>query len=249
MIRREACPQCGSTWYKRNGHIHTGKQNHRGKHCGRAFVLTPENSVITEEQRELVERLLLERISLRGICRAVGVGLQWLLQFMSARFQAAPEDLYVKPADGTPAVILQRLEAELDELWSFVGKKANRQWVWIAMDAATRQVIAFHVGERSSQSATALWEKIPAVYQEQAIFYTDQYAVYTGVIPSARHRAISKLARRTNHVERFNCTLRQRVSRLVRATLSFSKNLANHIGAIKYFICHYNLTKCAALPE
>jgi IS1 family transposase len=205
--------------------------------------------VITEEQRELVERLLLERISLRGICRAVGVGLQWLLQFMSARFQAAPEDLYVKPADGTPAVILQRLEAELDELWSFVGKQANRQWVWIAMDAATRQVIAFHVGDRSSQSATALWEKIPAVYQEQAIFYTDQYAVYTGVIPSARHRAISKLARRTNHVERFNCTLRQRVSRLVRATLSFSKNLANHIGAIKYFICHYNLTKCAALPE
>jgi len=249
MIRREACPQCGSTWYKRNGHIHTGKQNHRGKHCGRAFVLTPENSVITEEQRERVERLLRERISLRGICRAVGVGLQWLLQFMSARFQAAPEDLYVKPADGTPAVILQRLEAELDELWSFVGKQANRQWVWIAMDAATRQVIAFHVGDRSSQSATALWEKIPAVYQEQAIFYTDQYAVYTGVIPSARHRAISKLARRTNHVERFNCTLRQRVSRLVRATLSFSKNLANHIGAIKYFICHYNLTKCAALPE
>jgi hypothetical protein len=36
---------------------------------------------------------------------------------------------------------------------------------------------------------------------------------------------------------------------LVRSTLSFSKNLTNHIGAIKYFICHYNLTKCAALPE
>jgi len=35
----------------------------------------------------------------------------------------------------------------------------------------------------------------------------------------------------------------------VRATLSFSKKLSNHIGAIKYFICDYNLTKCAALPE
>jgi hypothetical protein len=45
---------------------------------------------------------------------------------MVARFQAAPEDLYAKPADGTPAVMLQRLEAELDELWSFVGTKANR---------------------------------------------------------------------------------------------------------------------------
>jgi IS1 family transposase len=217
--------------------------------CGRAFVLTPENFVITAEQRALIERLLLERISLRGICRAVGVGLQWLLQFMVTRFQAAPEDLYIKAADSTPTVILQQLEAELDELWSFVGKKENRQWVWIAMDASTRQVIAFYVGDRSSQSAMALWEQIPAVYQEQAMFYTDQYAVYTGVIPPTRHRAISKLARKTNHVERFNCTLRQRVSRLVRATLSFSKNLANHIGAIKYFICDYNLTMSAALPE
>ena len=249
MMTREACPQCGSTWYKRNGHIHTGKQNHRCKLCGRAFVLNPEHPVITDEQRTLIERLLLERISLRGICRAVGVGLQWLLQFMVERFQAAPEHLYAEPPGGTPTVILQRLEAELDELWSFVGTKANRQWVWIAMDATTRQVIAFHVGDRSSQSATALWEKIPAVYQEHALFYTDHYAVYTAVIPSAQHRAISKLARKTNHVERFNCTLRQRVSRLVRATLSFSKKLSNHIGAIKYFICDYNLTKGAALPE
>src|SRR5215472_7084953 len=153
MITRGACPQCRSNWFKRNGHIHTGKQNHRCKLCGRAFVLSPENHLITEEQRMLIDRLLLERISLRGICRAVGVGLQWLLQFMSARFQAAPADLHAKPAAGGLAVILQRLEAELDELWSFVGKKANRQWVWIAMDATTRQVVAFHVGDRSQDSA------------------------------------------------------------------------------------------------
>jgi insertion element IS1 protein InsB len=248
MTPREACPQCGSRWYKRNGHIHTGKQNHRCKVCGRAFVLTPDNAVITEEQRMLIARLLLERISLRGICRAVGVGLQWLLQVMVTRFQAVPEDLYAKPADGTPAVILQRLEAELDELWSFVGKKAKRQWVWIAMDATTRRVIAFHVGDRSQASAEQLWANLPAVYREQAMFYTDQYAVYKGIIPPARHHAIAKLARNTNHVERFNCTLRQRVSRLVRSTLSFAKKLANHVGAIKYFICDYNLARCATLP-
>lgn len=126
MIMRETCPQCGSTWYKRNGHIHTGKQNHRCKRCGRAFVLLPENHLITEEQRTLVERLLLERISLRGICRAVGVGLRWLLQFMVDRFAAAPDHLYVRPQEGKQTVILQQLKAEVDELWSFVGKKANR---------------------------------------------------------------------------------------------------------------------------
>jgi IS1 family transposase len=66
------------------------------------------------------------------------------------------------------------------------------------------------------------------------------------VIPSAQHRAISKLARKTNHIERFNNTLRQRLSRLGREALSFSKTLANHISTIKLFICHYNLTKAAA---
>jgi insertion element IS1 protein InsB len=196
----------------------------------------------------VIERLLLERISLRGICRVIGVGLRWLLSFMGERFTATPDDLYVQPTAGTRRVVLQRLEAEMDELWSFVGRKADRHWVWIAMDAETRQIIAFHVGDRSRQSAHALWEKLPREYQAQATFYTDCYEVYKGVIPPAQHRAITKLARKTNHVERFNCTLRQRVSRLVRSTLSFSKSLANHIGAIKYFICDYNLTRCAALP-
>jgi hypothetical protein len=47
-------------------------------------------------------------------------------------------------------------------------------------------------------------------------------------------------------IERFNNTLRQRVARLVRDALSFAKKLANHIGAIKLSICHYNLTRAAA---
>ena len=41
-------------------------------------------------------------------------------------------------------VVLRRLEAEADEMWSFVQKKANKQWIWIAMDRTTRQIIAFH---------------------------------------------------------------------------------------------------------
>jgi insertion element IS1 protein InsB len=86
------------------------------------------------------------------------------------------------------------------------------------------------------------------LYRQHATFYTDRYVVYDGVIPTAQHRAISKLARTTNHLERFNNTLRQRVSRLAREALSFSKKLANHIGALKLFICHdnYNLTRAAA---
>jgi insertion element IS1 protein InsB len=134
----------------------------------------------------------------------------------------------------------------LDEMASFVQKKANKQWVWIAMDAKTCHIIAFHVGDRSHTSAEQLWAKMPQAYRQHATFYTDQYVVYGKVMPAAQHQAISKLACKTNHIEQFNNTLRQRVSRLVRDALSFSKKLANHIGAIKLFICHYNLTRAAA---
>jgi hypothetical protein len=107
------------------------------------------------------------------------VGFRWLLQLMVARFQVAPAPLYVKPAEGAPTIILQRLEAELDELWSLVRTKEKRQGGGLPCEATTRQVIAFHVGDRSGQSATALGEKIPAVDQEHAVFYTNHYAAYT----------------------------------------------------------------------
>ena len=207
-----------------------------------------EGRLISDEQRTMIEHLLRERISLRGICRAVGVSLTWLLHFMVGRFATCPDDLHVRVPSRPTDVVLRRLEAEADEMWSFVTKRANKQWIWIAMDATTRQVIAFHVGGRSRDSAIVLWAKIPLVYREQATFHTDQYDAYTGGIPAERHKAITKKARKTNHIERFNNTLRQRVSRLVRDTLSFSKKLANHIGAVKFFICHYNLARVAALP-
>jgi insertion element IS1 protein InsB len=55
-----------------------------------------------------------------------------------------------------------------------VKQKANKQWVWIAMDKQMRQIIAFHIGDRSHDSARQLWANLPEVYREEATFYTDQ---------------------------------------------------------------------------
>jgi len=245
MVVRDTCPGCGSNRYKNNGHTRHGKQNHQCKTCGRPFTANPLDRSIAPEQRLRIEQLWRERISLRGICRAVGVSLPWLLHLLVECFPACPDDLHVQLSARPTAVVMSRLEAEADEMWSFVQKKANQQWIWIAMAAMTRQIMAFHGGDRSRESGKELWTNMPLVYRAPATFYTDQYAVYTRVIPAEQHRAIMKHARKTNPIERCNNTLRQRVSRLLRKTLSFSKKLANHIGAIRYFICHYNLTKAA----
>ena len=139
------------------------------------------------------------------------------------------------------------LTIECDELWSFVQKKDNKQWIWIALDVQTRQVIAFHVGRRDKEAAKQLWQKIPQVYQQNADFYSDLYDSYVGVIPKTQHFRVIKQSGLTNHIERFNNTLRHRVSRLVRDSLAFSKTVENHINAIAYFICDYNLTINLAL--
>jgi hypothetical protein len=49
-----------------------------------------------------------------------------------------------------------------------------------------------------------------------------------------------KETRQTNQVERLNNTFRQRLSRLVSKSLSFSTKLGNHRRAIWYFIHDYN---------
>ena len=170
MVIRDACPRCQSSKYTKNGHIHNGKQNHQCQDCGRQFVVDAPHREIGAEQRTGVERLLCEKISLHGICRALGVIIRWLMDFMGARFAAAPDHLHVQPVASSCDVVLGCLEGEADELGSFVQKKANSYWLWLAMDKQTRQILAFHVGDRSQNSAKQLWAKIPQVYREQARF-------------------------------------------------------------------------------
>jgi IS1 family transposase len=117
---------------------------------------------------------------------------------------------------------------------------------WLAIDRETRQVIAFHVGGRTSLDAQELWSHIPPVYKEYGKFYTDYCASYEAAIPINQHRAHGKDAGFTNHIERLNLTIRSRCSRLVRKSISFSKSLINHIGSIRYFLQTYNREVLAA---
>lgn len=132
------------------------------------------------------------------------------------------------------------LTIQCDQLWSFVDHKGNKQWVWLALDADTREIVGVYIGTPDETAARQLWNSLPPVYCQCAVAYTDFWTAYAAVLPNKRHRALGKQTGKTSYIERFNNTLRQRVSRLVRKTLSFSKSLENHIGAIWYFVHYYN---------
>jgi len=129
---------------------------------------------------------------------------------------------------------------ELDELWSFVRFRKNKRWIWIVLCRRTRQIVAFVIGDRSAKTCAKLWKRIPAAYRRCHSF-SDFWDAYEKVFPEETHRSVGKESGQTNHVERWNCTLRQKVARFVRKTLSFSKADYMHHIVTRWFIVEYNL--------
>lgn len=229
-----SCPRCGSEHTIKNGSTHNGKAKNQCKDCGRQFVVNPKNKTVSNETKQLIDKLLLERISLRGIQRVTGVSWSWLQNYVNNKFSHTLRQVSVS------AKVRGKLIIECDELWSFVFAKKHKFYVWLAIDRKTREIIGCYIGDRSRQSAKKLWESLPGIYRQCAVVYTDFWESYKTVIPSKRHHAVGKETGQTNHIERLNNTFRQRISRLVRKSLSFSKKLQNHVGAIWYFIHDYN---------
>ena len=49
--------------------------------------------------------------------------------------------------------------------WSFVNHKGNKQWIWLALDKKTREIVGCYIGERSEQGARGLWNSLPSIYR------------------------------------------------------------------------------------
>ena len=128
---------------------------------------------------------------------------------------------------------------EFDELWSYVQCKEQQAWLWMVLCRRTRQVIAYAIGDRSEKTCRWLWTRMPERYRTLRS-YSDFYHAYLNVIPEEQHEAVGKDSGQTNHIERFNNTLRQRLGCLVRKTLSFSKSLAWHQLRIRLFLLRHN---------
>jgi IS1 family transposase len=148
----------------------------------------------------------------------------------------------VEPDPAEPAMSV----LELDELWSFVLKRANKRWIWMALSRATRQVVAYLVGDRSAATCRTLWERIPAAYG-RAHCSSDVGEASQVVIPSAPHTAVGKESGLTAHVERWNNTLRQRLGRFVRKSRSCSKSETMHELCLRLFLHEYNSSLALSL--
>ena len=179
---------------------------------------------------------------MRGVERVFQVPRQRLAAWLQEEAETLPE------LDTTLVEPREDDALELDELWSFVQKKQNKQWIWIALLRSSRQVVAYAIGDRSEATCRRLWEQIPKRYRALQTF-SDFWDAYQKVIPAEQHHAVGKGTGQTAHVERWNNTLRQRVGRFVRKTLSFSKSETFHEIVLKLFIYRYNRQRLALISQ
>jgi IS1 family transposase len=90
-------------------------------------------------------------------------------------------DTLVEPALDDPDTTTTTTTLELDELWPFVFKKTRKRWVWLALCRATRQVVAYAIGNRRGEATCRrLWERIPEAYRGGCC-YSDFWEAYRNV--------------------------------------------------------------------
>jgi len=78
--------------------------------------------------------------------------------------------------------------------------KDNKQWIWLALDVITREIVGVYIGERR-EGATGLWNSLPPVYRQCAVCYTDFGSAYNNIFPQSRHKAVDKETGKTSYIE------------------------------------------------
>jgi insertion element IS1 protein InsB len=122
------CPRCQATRLIKNGTTHNGKPKWKCKDCGRQFVVNPTQRRIPDHTKQMIDKLLLERVSLAGIVRVTGVSARWLQDYVNAKYATTPRSVTVTGQKKG------RLTLECDELGSFVGSKRHQKWIWLAIN-------------------------------------------------------------------------------------------------------------------
>jgi insertion element IS1 protein InsB len=147
--------------------------------------------------------------------------------------------------DEVDGVIQRAEEAEVEEMWSYVGKKTAQRWLWHAIDHHTGKVLAYVFGRRQDQ----VFLQLKALLEPFGIkrYDTDYWGAYTRHLDPNEHNPGK---RNMQQIERKHLTLRTRIKRLTRKTSAFSAEpecLTSLLGCLSIAMrlgCQYEAAKC-----
>ncbi len=135
------------------------------------------------EKKTLVLNSLVEGNSIRSTVRLTGVNKKTVMRLLVEAGEQAQEIL------DTQMVNLCTRYVEVDEIWTYVGKKQKQmettdspelgdQYVFVAMDAETKLIPAFRVGKRTGELALSFMRELQTRIDTRFQLTTDSFTPY-----------------------------------------------------------------------
>ncbi len=235
------CPHCQSDQIVKRGKTARGTQRYRCQNtaCTQgSFLLDYRNRGCLPEVKQTIIDMSLNASGVRDTARVLQISPNTVLRELKKQamtLESVNTSLLrtVNPAE--VAWDMKRAgEAEMDEMWSFVGNKGNPRWLWHAIDHHTGKVLAYVFGRRKDE----VFLQLKALLEPFGLtrYYTDYWGAYTRHLNPDVHRPGK---RHTQQIERKHLTLRTRMKRLVHKTICFSKTTQMHDIVIGLFVNRY----------
>ena len=232
------CPDCQSIDMTRYGKQPNGEQRYRchNRECPRTiFLLHYHDKGRLPAVKQQIVDMTLNGSGVRDIARVLGVSSATVIDVLKKKepdLVPINESLLRGVKVEQVEVIIRKVDdAEIDEMWSFVGKKRQQRWLWHAIDHHTGHVLAYVFGRRKDTVFLRLKDLLAPFGITR--FYTDDWGAYRRHIDADQH-TVGK--QNTQKIEQKHTTFRARIKRLARKTICFSKSIQHHDIVIGLFI-------------
>ena len=178
------CPYCHSEQIVKRGKTCRGTQRYLCQNiaCTQgSFLLDYRNRGCLPEVKQQIIDLSLNASGVRDTARVLHISIGTVLNELrkqEAALESVNTALLRTLNPNEVAVDIERAgEAEVDEMWSFVGKKKEQRWLWHAIDHCTGAVLAYVFGHRKD----AVFLQLKALLEPFGLtrFYTDHWGAYT----------------------------------------------------------------------
>ncbi|MDR1302153.1 MAG: IS1 family transposase [Treponema sp.] len=221
------CPHCHSPTITRNGKKGNHKQNYLGKDRGRQFISDHEISYqgCLSGIVSLVKIMLVRGIGIRDISTVLRISITKVLKILkSAKYKITPKFSHYD-------------YLEIDEFWTYVGKKKNKVWLIYAYHRESGEIVAYVWGKRDIKTAQKLRKRIKRLGISYERTATDGWDSFLATFGGDAHLIGKKY---TVGIEGNNCRMRHRIRRAFRMTCCFSKKLFNHLKAFEMAFFYIN---------